>query len=83
LAAIPRRDAVLSPAALAAAGVEPPPAPPAGDHLVMLGTGGGPVLNPFKTQTAIDLVVDGAQDLIDRDASPRRGWASRTCGMCS
>jgi ribonuclease BN (tRNA processing enzyme) len=73
LAAIPRRDTVLSPAALAAAGVEPLPAPPAGDHLVMLGTGGGPVLNPFKTQTAIDLVVDGSQYLIDCGAgAPRR-----------
>jgi ribonuclease BN (tRNA processing enzyme) len=73
LAAIPRRDAVLSPAALAAAGVEPLPAPPAGDHLVMLGTGGGPVLNRFKTQTAIDLVVDGSQYLIDCGAgAPRR-----------
>jgi ribonuclease BN (tRNA processing enzyme) len=73
LAAIPRRDAVLSPAALAAAGVDPLPAPPAGDHLVMLGTGGGPVLNRFKTQTAIDLIVDGAQYLLDCGAgAPRR-----------
>jgi ribonuclease BN (tRNA processing enzyme) len=72
-AAVPRRDAVLSPAAEAAAGVEPVPAPPAGDHLVMLGTGGGPVLNRFKTQTAIDLIVGGAQYLIDCGAgAPRR-----------
>jgi ribonuclease BN (tRNA processing enzyme) len=71
--AIPRRDAVLSPAAAAAAGVGPPPPPPAGDHLVMLGTGGGPVLNRFKTQTAIDLVVGGSQYLIDCGAgAPRR-----------
>jgi ribonuclease BN (tRNA processing enzyme) len=73
LAAIPRRDAVLSPAALAAAGVEPLPAPPPGDHLVMLGTGGGPVLNRLKTQTAIDLIVAGSQYLIDCGAgAPRR-----------
>src|SRR5215211_1261836 len=72
-AAIPRRDAVLSPAAAAAAGIEPPPAPAAGDHLVMLGTGGGPVLNRFNTQTAIDLVVAGVQYLIDCGAgAPRR-----------
>lgn len=71
-AEIPRRDAVLSPAAAAAAGVEAP-APPARDHLVMLGTGGGPVLNRFNTQTAIDLVVGGAQYLIDCGAgAPRR-----------
>jgi ribonuclease BN (tRNA processing enzyme) len=39
----------------------------------MLGTGGGPVLNRFKTQTAIDLVVDGSQYLIDCGAgAPRR-----------
>jgi ribonuclease BN (tRNA processing enzyme) len=71
--AIPRRDAALSPAAAAAAGAEPPAAPPAGDHLVMLGTGGGPVLNRFKAQTAIDLIVGGDQYLIDCGAgAPRR-----------
>jgi ribonuclease BN (tRNA processing enzyme) len=71
--AIPRRDAALSPAAAAAAGAEPLPAPPAGDHLVMLGTGGGPVLNRFKAQTAIDLIVGGDQYLIDCGAgAPRR-----------
>src|SRR5215213_568635 len=71
--AIRRRDAVLSPAAVAAAGIEPPPVPPAGDHLVMLGTGGGPVLNRLNTQTAIDLVVAGVQYLIDCGAAPHRG----------
>ena len=71
--AIPRRDAALSPAAAAAAGAEPLPAPPAGDHVVMLGTGGGPVLNRFKAQTAIDLIVGGDQYLIDCGAgAPRR-----------
>jgi ribonuclease BN (tRNA processing enzyme) len=71
--AIPRRDPILSPAAAAAAGVEPRPSTPAGDHLVMLGTGGGPVLNRFNTQTAIDLIVAGSQYLIDCGAgAPRR-----------
>jgi ribonuclease BN (tRNA processing enzyme) len=71
--AIPRRDAALSPAAAAAAGAEPLPAPPAGDHVVMLGTGGGPVLNRFKAQAAIDLIVGGGQYLIDCGAgAPRR-----------
>jgi ribonuclease BN (tRNA processing enzyme) len=67
--AIPRRDAALSAAAAAAAGA----APPAGDHIVMLGTGGGPVLNRFKAQTAIDLIVGGDQYLSDCGAgAPRR-----------
>jgi ribonuclease BN (tRNA processing enzyme) len=71
--AIPRRSAGPRRAALTAAGVDPPPAPPAGDHLVMLGTGGGPVLNRFNTQTAIDLIVGGVQYLIDCGAgAPRR-----------
>jgi ribonuclease BN (tRNA processing enzyme) len=71
--AIPRRDAALSRAAAAAADAEPLPAPPAGDHVVMLGTGGGPILNRFKAQTAIDLIVGGDQYLIDCGAgAPRR-----------
>lgn len=50
-----------------------PPDEPAGDHIVMLGTGGGPVLNRFKAQTAIDLIVGGDQYLIDCGAgAPRR-----------
>jgi ribonuclease BN (tRNA processing enzyme) len=39
---------------------------------VMLGTGGGPVLNRFKTQTAIDLIVGGSQYLIDCGAGVSR-----------
>jgi ribonuclease BN (tRNA processing enzyme) len=39
----------------------------------MLGTGGGPVLNQLKAQTAIDLVVGGSQYLIDcGSGAPRR-----------
>jgi ribonuclease BN (tRNA processing enzyme) len=83
LAAIPRRDAVLSSEALAAAGVGPSPTPPDGDHLVMLGTGGGPVLNRFKTQTAIDLVVAGSQHLIDCGAGAARRIVEAGMGFAS